>query len=66
MNNLRDKYFHCYNLAQAKFFKQQGIKEVDFDYSPVNKKVYFIFERNDELERVFKLWLKKCEDYNKN
>lgn len=60
---MRDKYLYCYNLEQARFFKSVGVKEVDTDYSPINKKVYVKFERGDELEKAFQLWFEKCKTY---
>jgi len=57
----RNRYFYCYNLKQAKFFKDNGVKEVDFDINSKNKRTYFIFDRgesNHELDWIFELWNK--------
>lgn len=66
MEKKRDPYLHCYNLDQARFFKNEcDIKEVNFDFSPQNKRVYFLFERGDKLDKAFELWHQnknKCED----
>jgi hypothetical protein len=59
MQKERDPYLHCYNLEQARFFKDCGVPIVDFDFSTQNKKVFFLFERGEVLDRAFELWRNK-------
>jgi hypothetical protein len=54
----REKLFYCYNFEQAKFFKNNGIPFIDFGINPTNKRTFFVFERNDQLEVAFQIWNK--------
>ena len=54
----REKYLYCYNFEQAKFFKNNGIPVIDFGINPANKRTFFVFERNEQLEILFQEWNK--------
>jgi hypothetical protein len=58
---IRDTYFYCYNLKQAEFIKRNGIQEEEFNISNINNKAYFKFKRGNQLDKIFKLWIKNKE-----
>lgn len=54
--NRRNKYFYCYNHNQARYFKENGVDEVDIGKHKTTGNVYWVFIRGRELEEVFNKW----------
>lgn len=53
MNN----FTYVYDIKQAKFFLQQGLKIVDVGLHRRTGRAYFVFERDAEgFQEVFETW----------
>lgn len=54
--NKRNKYFYCYNHNQARFFKDNGVDEVDIGKHKDTGSIYWVFVRSLNLEKIFLKW----------
>ena len=50
-------YMYVYNVAQVNFFLQNGLVPIMMGYGKKNKDAFLKFERTQEFERVFTLWI---------
>lgn len=55
------QYFYIYNLEQAKFFIDSGLRVIDIRIGSRGH-VYHKFVRDNEAEFVFKLWNTRTHD----
>ena len=49
--------FTCYDNTQKKFFETNGITDILYGLHPKTMKPFWIYERNEKFNIVFKEWL---------
>lgn len=53
-----DSLIICYDLAKRDFYRDNGVKEIDYGVNHNTFKVFFLFSKNDTKE----LYNKWCEN----
>lgn len=49
--------FTCYDNTQKKFFETNGITDILYGLHPKTMKPFWVYERNEKFNIVFKEWL---------
>lgn len=50
------KYYYCYSYNQKKFLIDNGEYSIVKGIHPTTHKQYWVFERNDNLDRLLTEW----------
>lgn len=53
MNN---KYYYCYSYPQKRFLMDNGEYVIVKGINPNSKKRYWVFEKNDKLDKLLTEW----------
>ena len=49
-------YFYCYSYRLMYFIKYNGVNNIKYDFNPKNNLKFFVFERNEKLDKVLTEW----------
>ena len=52
------KYFYCYSMNLKKFLMDNGLRYEWVDTNPKSNKLYYKFERTEELTNLLTQWSK--------
>ena len=52
------KYFYCYSMNLKKFLMDNGLRYEWVDTNPKSNKLYYKFERTEELNNLLTQWSK--------
>jgi len=50
--------FYCYSNKMKNFIKSMGIDYIKKDVHPATNRVYFVFQKSNELDENIQLWNK--------
>jgi len=48
--------FYCYSCKMKDFIKSQGLNYITIAIHPKTNRVFFIFKKSGELDKVIQLW----------
>ena len=51
-----DNFFYCYSCKMKDFLKSQGLRFITKAIHPKTNRVFFIFEKCDELDKAITKW----------
>ena len=51
-----NKYYYCYSYPQKKFLMDNGEYVIVKGINPNSKKRYWVFEKNDKLDKLLTEW----------
>jgi hypothetical protein len=53
---LENRYYYCYSRPQKEFFIENGLKEILVAIHPKTKKRYWVFNGDEKLNELLKVW----------
>lgn len=56
---MNSKYYYCYSYPQKKYLIENGEFVIVKGISPNTQKRYWVFERNENLDKLLSDWSKK-------